>query len=192
MPSLRKTSIAICLLAVGLAVVGGARSAEAQIPGLPLEPLKEFGQLVYPVFEGWYDNPDGSYTFLIGYFNMNTKEQLDIPVGENNFLSPGPPDQGQPTHFNPGHGWGVFTVRVGKEYADFRNHQLSWTITANDQTMTVPFHTDPQWYVEPFLDAANRNQPPDLRFSPDGRDVRRGRPSGSLTRSGRPSGCRPS
>ena len=169
MRSQRSATMVITLAVVTWMFVGTSLSAEEQLPGLPLEPLKEFGQLIYPVFEGWHDNPDGTFTFLIGYYNMNTKEELDIPVGEDNFLSPGPPDQGQPTHFNPRHGWGVFTVQVGGEWADFNNTQLTWTITANGQTMSVPFHTDPQWYLEPFLDAANKNQPPDLRFSPNGK-----------------------
>lgn len=174
---LRSATMMLSLVAVLWMVAGAGPSAEEQLPGLPLEPLKEFGQLIYPVFEGWYDNPDGSYTFLIGYYNMNTKEELDIAIGESNFISPGPVDQGQPTHFNPGHGWGVFTIKVGPEYSDFVNTQMTWTLTANNQTMSVPFHTDPQWYLEPFVDAANGNQPPDLRFS-DGGDVSAGPPVG--------------
>ena len=53
----------------------------------------------HAAFEGWYQNTDGSFTLLVGYFNRNSKETLDIPVGPNNRIEPGGPDQGQPTHF---------------------------------------------------------------------------------------------
>ena len=59
------------------------------------------GQTVAPVFEGWDQNPDGSYTLIFGYFNRNWEEEVDVPVGPNNTLDPGGPDQGQPTHSSP-------------------------------------------------------------------------------------------
>src|SRR5438552_14311282 len=85
------------------------RPATAQ---LPLEPLKDSGQGVTPAYEGWFKNPDGSFTLLLGYYNRNLKQTLDIPVGPENRIEPGGPDQGQPTHFLPRRHWGVFTVRV--------------------------------------------------------------------------------
>jgi hypothetical protein len=51
--------------------------------------------------EGWYQNPDGTFSLLVGYFNRNQKETLDIPIGPNNQIEPGGLDQGQPTHFLP-------------------------------------------------------------------------------------------
>jgi hypothetical protein len=133
---------------------------------LPLEPpSKNFGQSVWPVYEGWYRNLDGSYTLLVGYFNPNAEETFDVPIGESNHFMPGDPDRGQPTHFTNGRGWGVFTVNVP---ADFGGQQLRWVITTNNRTQEVPMHLDPQWYVEPFEDAANKNRPPTLRFESDG------------------------
>ena len=35
---------------------------------LPLEALKDSGQQIYPAFEGWYQNADGSYNLLLGYY----------------------------------------------------------------------------------------------------------------------------
>ncbi len=55
-----------------------ARESRAQ---LPLEPLRNSGQGVTGAFEGWYPNPDGSFSLLVGYFNRNEKATLDIPVG---------------------------------------------------------------------------------------------------------------
>ena len=142
----------------------------------PLEPTKNYGQAVWPVYEGWYDNADGSFTLLVGYFNPNKEQPIDIAIGESNFFSPGPQDRGQPTHFAAVRGWGVFTVRVP---ADFGDKQISWTITANDQPATIPMHLDPNWYLEPFEDAANKNRPPTLRFAPGGKAFE-GPPTGEI------------
>jgi hypothetical protein len=137
-----------------------------QVPAqLPLEPPKDSGASVTGALEGWYKNSDGSFSILIGYFNRNLKQVLDIPVGPNNHVDPGGPDQGQPTHFLPRRQWGVFTVVVPK---DFGNKRLTWTITANGQTTSVPLHLDPLWVVEPFEDAGVGNTPPVLRFQPGG------------------------
>jgi hypothetical protein len=71
-----------------------------QIHGqLPLAPVKSSGQTVTPAFEGWYKNPDGTYSISFGYYNRNSEETLEIPVGPDNFVSPGNQNQGQPTHF---------------------------------------------------------------------------------------------
>jgi hypothetical protein len=136
--------------------------AQAQ---LPLEPFRDSGASVTGALEGWYKNSDGSYSILAGYFNRNQKQTLDIPVGPDNRIEPGGPDQGQPTHFLPRRQWGVFVVRVPQ---DFGKKRLTWTITANGQTTTVPLHLDPLWIVTPFEDAGVGNTPPVVRFQPGG------------------------
>ena len=89
------------ILAASLWIVTSWVVAVAQrpLPSLPLDPPHERGASVTPAYEGWYPNPDGTFSMLIGYYNRNTKEVLDIPVGPNNRVEPGGPDQGQPTHF---------------------------------------------------------------------------------------------
>ncbi|HKA07275.1 MAG TPA: hypothetical protein VKD71_08465, partial [Gemmataceae bacterium] len=57
------------------------------------------GQVVTPTYEGWWPNDDGSFTLFFGYFNTNWQEELDVPIGPDNAIEPGGPDQGQPTHF---------------------------------------------------------------------------------------------
>jgi hypothetical protein len=132
---------------------------------LPLAPVRESGQGVTPAFEGWYQNSDGTYSLLIGYFNRNSKETLDIPVGANNRIEPGGPDQGQPTHFMTRRQWGVFTIKVPKDFGDKR---LTWTITANGQTNSIPVGVIKGYQVEPYLEAAQKNEPPKLQFDPKG------------------------
>src|SRR5881227_1087026 len=116
------------IVAAGFAVVAGcaiAAGAQAPQPNLPLQPQRDRGASVTPAFEGWYPNPDGSFSMLLGYYNRNAKEALDIAVGPNNRVEPGGPDQGQPTYFEPGRQWGVFVVKVPK---DFGTKALTWTI----------------------------------------------------------------
>jgi hypothetical protein len=47
------------------------------------------GQDVAPAFEGWQQNPDGTYSFVFGYLNRNYEEQVDVPIGPNNNVDPG-------------------------------------------------------------------------------------------------------
>ena len=156
-----RVAAATAILVAILAGTLGPTSASAQIP----RTLTEFGQPVYPAYEGWYDNPDGSFTLLIGFFNPNQDETVEVPIGENNFISPGLPDQGQPSLFTSGRGYGVFSIQVP---ADFGDEQVSWTLTSNNQTVTIPMHLQADYYVEPLRDAANGNEPPTLRFSQTG------------------------
>ena len=134
---------------------------------LPLEPLKDSGQGVTPAYEGWFKNPDGSFTLLLGYFNRNQKQTLDIPVGPDNRIEPGGPDQGQPTHFLPRRQWGVFTVRVpadfGEQEADVDDRR-----ERQDDASVPDRPASADYEVEPFKDAANNNTPPVLRFEPGG------------------------
>ncbi|MGD1094158.1 MAG: hypothetical protein ABSB35_19505, partial [Bryobacteraceae bacterium] len=91
---------------VTFAVLVGAALASAQ--SLPIEPMHESGASITGAFEGWFKNSDGSFSFLLGYFNRNSMEEVNIPVGENDRIEPGGPDRGQPTVFLPGRQWGMF------------------------------------------------------------------------------------
>jgi hypothetical protein len=66
-----------------------------------MEPQHDSGQSVTGALEGWFPNRDGSFSILLGYYNRNLKEELDIPIGPDNRIEPGGPDRGQPTHFMP-------------------------------------------------------------------------------------------
>jgi hypothetical protein len=149
-----------------LAAATGLVVLAAQDPSkVSVEPLKESGQSVIGAFEGWYPNPDGTYSLLAGYLNRNSMQTLDIPIGPENRIEPGGPDQGQPTHFLPRRQWGVFRIVVPK---DFGTKKLTWTIVANGQTTVVPMNLNPLWVVEPFKDAGNGNTPPVIKFEPSG------------------------
>jgi hypothetical protein len=149
------------LVAAGSWVVAGTAQQ------LPLQPTKDRGANVTAAYEGWYPNPDGTLTLLIGYFNRNRVEILDIPVGPNNRIEPGGPDYGQPTYFLPRRQWGVFTITVPK---DFGNKKLTWTLTANGETTQIPFALTVSYQIEPFKDVAMGNTPPILKLQETGPD----------------------
>ena len=127
--------------------------------------MRESGQSVTAAYEGWFRNGDGTSSLLVGYFNRNTEERLDIPIGPDNRIEPSGPDRGQPTHFLPRRRWGVFTIIVP---ADFGDQLLTWTIVANGQTTQVPLGLDPLWEVSPYRDEAQGNTPPVVKFARDG------------------------
>ena len=136
---------------------------------LPLEPPRESGASVTGAFEGWSKNADGTFNLLLGYYNRNQRQEVDVPIGPNNRIEPGGPDRGQPTHFMPGRGWGLFSVRVP---ADFGDNKISWTITANGKTTTIPTASlHPDYEISPLIEAAVGNTPPVLSFEEKGPSV---------------------
>ena len=154
---------------LGPAVVAGALwAASAPVAGqLPLPALKDSGESIYPAFEGWYQNADGSYSLLLGYYNRNMKQTVEIPVGPNNRVEPGGPDLGQPTYFTPRRGWGVFAIKVPKDFGSEKRY--TWTIVANGKTASVPIGLIKDYQIEPFKDQGEGNTPPVLKFSPTGK-----------------------
>jgi hypothetical protein len=135
---------------------------------LTLEPAKQFGTSITGAIEGWFDNADGSHSFLIGYLNRNRSQEIDIPIGANNRIEPGGPDMGQPTHFLPGRQWGMFIVTVPKDFD--AEQRLTWTISVNGQTTSIPLHLVPDYNISPFVEASN-NTPPVLRFEERGPSI---------------------
>jgi hypothetical protein len=128
-------------------------------------PTRDSGDSVTGAYEGWFKNPDGTYSLLFGYFNRNMKEELEIPIGPDNRIEPGGPDRGQPTHFLTRRQWGVFTVTVP---AGFGKNKLTWTLTANGQTTAIPASLDPLWEVSPLSEEGMGNTPPVIRFADGG------------------------
>ena len=121
---LRSLTDVLRLACVALAVLVAGQEAEAQLS-------YHHGQNVSPAFEGWEANEDGSFSLIFGYINRNWLEELDVPVGPDNSLSPGPEDQGQPTRFLPRRNRYVFKVRVP---ADFGDQEMDWTLTTQGRT----------------------------------------------------------
>ena len=153
-------------LVAGLVLITGA-AAPVAAQSTPLSPIRESGQSVTPVYEGWYKNRDGTYSLSFGYFNRNAKEVVEVPIGTNNFIAPGPADQGQPAAFAPRRHWGVFTVKVPKALA--QGEKVTWTLVVRGDTMRIPGHMRPQWQIDALEgEAGSGNTPPEIRFTDGG------------------------
>ena len=138
-PSLRSL-VAASLVIVAMAAVAGltfVSRVHAQVP-------QATGQNVTPAFEGWEQNADGSLNLVFGYYNRNVEEEIDLPIGPDNNLSPGMPDQGQPTHFFPRRNRFVFRVKVPK---DFGKQEIVWTITSKGVTEKAYGSLKPDYFI---------------------------------------------
>jgi hypothetical protein len=150
-------------------MLAGQQPTVGQIPssGLPLTPtILERGSSITPAFEGWYHGKDGNSYALVGYFNRNTKQELEISIGPNNRIEPGGPDLGQPTHFEAGRKWGVFAVKMPK--GANAPKKLVWTLVANGFTNSITLTTIADYIIEPYKSSWNGNTPPVLKFAADG------------------------
>jgi hypothetical protein len=148
---------------LSLVVAGQHAVAGAQ---LPLAPLARSGQTVTPVYEGWYRNPDGSLSISFGYYNRNTSEAIEIPVGADNFIAPGDSNQGQPTRFEARRHWGVFAVKVP---ATFGTNKVTWTLKMRGETFAIPASLHPDWEIDALAgEAGSGNTPPVLKLGSSG------------------------
>ena len=109
------------------------------------------GQNVAPGYEGWEQNEDGSFNFLFGYLNRNWLEEVDVPVGPDNMISPGPADQGQPTHFLPRRNRFTFRVRVPPDFGD---QEMVWTLTTKGVTEYAYASLRPDYKVDNMVIAS--------------------------------------
>ena len=122
-PSTARTGVGLVGFAA-LALLLTSQQANAQLG-------YQTGQNISPAYEGWIPNDDGSFSLVFGYINRNWQEEIDVPVGPENSLSPGPMDQGQVTHFLPRRNRFTFMVRVP---ADFGDQEMDWTLTTQGKT----------------------------------------------------------
>jgi len=145
---------------------GQATPAQQTAPlvAAPL-PLGATGEQVFPAFEGWGPHKNGANYLLVGYFNRNKDQTIDVPVGPNNRIEPGGPDMMQPTHFEPGRAWGVFTLPIPKEMG---TKKYTWTLVTNGKTSQIQFWANPPYFVDFFENWAKGNTPPVIKFAQDG------------------------
>jgi hypothetical protein len=100
------------LLALAIAVLG------------PIAAFAQQNQPIYPAYDGFLKNPDGSYTIAFAYFSHNA-DTVTIAPGAANAFAPTPGDRMQPTTFKPGH-WRFQCVMVVPP--DF-DGKMKWTLT---------------------------------------------------------------
>jgi hypothetical protein len=150
-------------------LMAGGVLVSAQVPAAIPEPRRGAGASVTGAFEGWYYNPDGSRAFLVGYYNRNQQQELDIPIGPSNHIDPGGPDMGQPTHFLTGRQWGMFSVPVPRDFKPTDSYV--WELTANGQTTKIPLRLHADYVMSPFTEISVGNTPPSIRFEENGKST---------------------
>ena len=163
-PSIRAVPAFALLAAVLLAP---ATPAEAQ-PNRP----------IYPVYDGYVLNDDGTAVLVFGYYNHNSVA-VEIPAGEANSFDPGPADRGQPTVFEPGRQRNVCLIVLPDDYEG----NLGWTLTwaEGTQTTTKRGGIDPLYLIENIsmayhlakqIDTATAARGVCVAPEPGGRDAR--------------------
>jgi hypothetical protein len=124
----------ISLAFVAAAVLGGPF-------GAPLTAQRN--QPIYPAYDGYITNADGSYTISFAYFSHNA-EVVTIPPGADNQFSPVPRDRQQPTTFHPGHNRFQCVMVVGPDF----DGKLTWTLNyAGTATGTSQHMLQSNWFL---------------------------------------------
>lgn len=181
---------ALVVFACGIALPLAARPLLAQPqPGTryPLGPSVPTGGGVAPYFDGWYPNPDGSYTLSYGFMNRNASGAVDIPLGADNKIEPAQFDGRQPTHFpvvryaafGGRRERGVFAIRVPKGHKG----DVVWTLRHNGVTYSVPGRVSSEYYKLSYTPQAAGSMMPVVRFAANGpaSEGREGVTTGPLT-----------
>ncbi len=131
---------------LGAALLLLPQAAPAQLDHLPYMLKYNKGQNVQPIFQGWSRNPDGTFEMHLGYLNRNYLEQLHVPIGPDNNIEPGGPDQGQPTYFYTRNNRQIFSVTAP---ADFGDQELVWSLTVRGRTERAVGWLQPEWEIDP-------------------------------------------
>ena len=145
--------------------IGSLVAAQERRFPLPMEPIGNANEAVFPAYEGWGESQDGqSYYIVLGYRNRNRTQTDRDPRGPRQPDRARGPDYGQPTVFEPGRQTTVFAIKVPK---DFGEKKLTWTLVANGQPAVVTFYLNPAYNMAFFREDANGNDAPRLKLRPD-------------------------
>jgi hypothetical protein len=147
------SAVAVTAVLALAAVSAGHAQSQGTQPGADTNISYLRGQSVVPVYQGWTENPDDTFDLHFSYINQNWAEELDIPIGENNSVSPAPygPDGGQPTHFLPRQNRWQFTVRVPKDFGKTGPKEVIWTLTSHGRTHRAYGILEPGYAMTDFL-----------------------------------------
>lgn len=106
-------------------------------------PDAQRNQPIYPAYDGFMKNADGSYTLSFAYFSHNA-EVVTIPPGADNAFEPLPGDRRQPTMFRPGHNRFQCVMVVAPTF----DGKLRWTLTyAGTTTGTSQNMLQSNWHL---------------------------------------------
>jgi hypothetical protein len=137
--------------------------------------IRPSGGPIIPIYDGWYENADGTRTLCFGYYSVNSEEDVTIPRGPDNFIEPREYDGLQPDYFEriPERPFAyrrrycAFSVNVPATFSE--DEDVVWTLRrGRGEVLTVPGRLG-SWYIldEP-TSPGMQNVAPVLRFEPDG------------------------
>jgi hypothetical protein len=165
-------------VAAGCVALGALCGTQAGAQVIPFQErtfneqvLRPAGQPVVPLYEGWYPKDDGTARICFGYFNLNTDESFDVPLGADNFIEPREFDGMQPTHFDPVPEGNyrrhlcVFTVEVPENFGDGR---VVWTLKTGGETLSTPGKLLPPYVLDEPDSGGRGIVPPILKLDEDG------------------------
>ena len=149
----------------------------AQLPehlrDYPLATRGASGESVAPMFNGWIANEDGSVQMIFGFANLNRDNEIDVPLGPNNYLEPAQFDGGQPTHFPVYRRGGFVGIQERGAFAitvpaDMAGTEVVWTLTSGGKTYSVPGRATSTAYEMSHGERALGSLKPVIRFNPNG------------------------
>lgn len=165
----KKLTIVLWFVVGAILVVASIVPVHAQqLPTIsrPLGLRAPVGLPVIPIFEGAYENEDGSVTYSFGYLNRNTGEALEIPLGSNNRIEPAEYSGMQPARFETRRHTGVFTITVPDS---MRDGDVWWYIkTGEHEELKVKGRRGALGYTLDKQPRPAGSVAPLVAFSPDG------------------------
>jgi hypothetical protein len=146
----------VAVTAVGIADV----SAQVNPRDLPIvaQPQQRFdrGQDVQPIYEGWSKDEDDSITLHFGYLNRNYREQPNVPIGANNYFSPGDEDRGQPTFFYPRTQRYQIEVQAEPDMGTAFEDAVVWTVVLHGSEQKAYAWLQPEWEIDTLTITQNQ------------------------------------
>lgn len=170
----RISSVAGVIVLMGL-VTSDLDGAQTPLPSHSDPVVVASGGAIIPLFDGWYRNPDDSYTLCFGYYSTNAQEDVTIPLGPSNRVEPVIYDGGQPDlferipeePFDYRRRYCVFPVRVPADFT--RSDGVVWTLGRSPGTeSSVPGRLVPSMRLDEPSAPGRGAEAPVLRFGSDG------------------------
>jgi hypothetical protein len=169
--------LAITLLVTALCVCPALSAQQIPINDQiwSAEVIRPQGQPVIPLFDGWFPNEDGTRTLCYGYFNLNTQQSFDIPVGALNSINDDRFEVMLPTHFDPvppryRRKFCVFTINVPADFSE--QETIVWSLSSSGAALSVPGHILPAFILDEPNSDGRGDIAPLIKLSPDSEGVR--------------------
>lgn len=179
-----RTRLTTCLLTVLLGLASVPSPGSAQAISLESRPwtgsvLVPAGGPIVPIFDGWYPNEDGTHTLCFGYYSTNYEENLEIPLGPNNFVEPAEYDGAQPDFFEhiPERPFSyrrrycVFPVRVPADFGP--DDRVTWTLRrGRGEALSVPGKLTPAYRLDELTSPGRGDIAPTLHLAGEAAEAR--------------------